>query len=168
MSDRSHVRRNQEHLLELVVNLRAAEPKHLPAIVSLLAEAGLPTWGVEDHLETFVVVESATDEVAAVDGVLVGVGGLEIHGRFALLRSLAVAAEHRRKGIASMICARLEEEATRRRIDRIYLLTETAELLFAGRGYAAIARAEAPAEIASTEEFTSLCPDSAVFMVLAC
>jgi len=150
------------------MNLRAAQFRDLAEIRRLLAEAKLPTSGVADNLETFVVVENGTDEVAAIDGSLTGVGGLEIHGRFALLRSIAVAAEHRRKGIASMICARMEEEAGGRGIDRIYLLTETAESFFAGRGYSAIARADAPVEIAATEEFTTLCPDSAVLMVRAC
>ncbi len=150
------------------MNLRAAQSRDLAEIRRLLAEAELPTSGVADHLETFVVVENGTDEVAAIDGSLVGVGGLEIHGRFALLRSIAVAAVHRRKGIASMICARVEEEAGGRGIDRIYLLTETGESFFAGRGYSVIARADAPVEIAATEEFTTLCPDSAVLMVRAC
>ncbi len=155
------------------MNLRAAQSRDLAEIRRLLAEAKLPTSGVADHLETFVVVENGTvengtDEVAAIDGSLVGVGGLELHGRFALLRSIAVAAVHRRKGLASMICARMEEEAGGRGIDRIYLLTETAESFFAGRGYSVIARADAPVEIAATEEFTTLCPDSAVLMVRAC
>jgi len=150
------------------MNLRAAEPRDSPAITKLLAEASLPTSGVEDHLETFVVVEAGVENVAAADGDFVGVGGLEICGRFSLLRSIAVAAEHRRKGIASMICARLEEEAKKRGIVRIYLLTETAESFFANRGYAVIARTDAPAEIAATEEFTTLCPHSAVFMVRVC
>jgi amino-acid N-acetyltransferase len=157
-----------EHALEPAVNLRAARPRNLAAIRRLLIEAGLPTSGVEDHLETFVVVEADTKGVASVDGDILGVGGLEIHGRFALLRSLAVGAESRRKGIASTICARLEDEALGRGIDRIYLLTETAESFFAGRGYSVSARADAPAEILATEEFTTLCPESAVLMVRTC
>ena len=184
--------REQEHEVESGMNPRQAAPTDLPAITALLTQARLPNTGVEDHLEAFVVIDACHEghavnsgdllggnnpadnsgvvEVGGATGVggLVGVGGLEVHGRFALLRSLAVKAESRRQGIASMICDRLEEDAVRRRISRVYLLTETAESFFARRGYSVATRAEAPAEIAATEEFTTLCPDSAVLMVRTC
>lgn len=67
-----------------------------------------------------------------------------------------------------MICDRLEEDAARRGISQVYLLTETAESFFAIRGYSVATREDAPAEIAVAEEFTTLCPDSAVLMVRAC
>ena len=178
------------------MSLRAATPADSAAIKKLLAGATLPTAGVEKHLETFLVVESGLAGNATGDrlpsepgglnsglssepgelncglptkpGNLIGVGGLEIHGRLALLRSLAVDDRHRRMGIASRICARLEEEAAERGIVRIYLLTETAESFFTKRGYSVTARTDAPAEIVATQEFTTLCPDSAVLMVRAC
>jgi amino-acid N-acetyltransferase len=190
--------RKQDHDLEPEMNLRPAASADLPAITNLLTQARLPTIGVEDHLETFVVVAVnpegsaaakeeradgdnpagvgglvAEDDLVGVGGLvgsgsLVGVGGLEVHGRFALLRSLAVGADHRRQGIASKICGRLEEDAVRRGISRVYLLTETAESFFASRGYTVATREDAPAKITATEEFTSLCPDSAVLMVWTC
>ena len=93
---------------------------------------------------------------------------MEIHGPFALLRSVVVSGVFRRRGIASDICTRLEEEAARRGLSQIFLLTETAESFFANRGYIVVARGDAPAEITATDEFTTLCPDSAVLMVRAC
>ena len=156
------------------MSLRAATPADLAVITKLLAGAELPTAGVEEHLDTFVVVEtdpasSATDGGLPGDlAALIGVGGLEIHGRFALLRSIAVATEHRRKGVASAICTRLEEEAAARGVAQVYLLTETAEAFFASRGYSVVPRVDAPAAIAATEEFATLCPDSAVLMVRTC
>jgi amino-acid N-acetyltransferase len=180
----------KERDLEPGVNLRPATPTDLRAITDLLTQARLPTAGVEDHLQTFVVVEAELEDAAAGSGELpggdnladkdsvvgggssaaslVGMGGLEVHGRFALLRSLAVGAEHRRQGLASMICDRLEEDATHRGVSRVYLLTETAESFFAKRGYSVATRENAPAEITATEEFTTLCPDSAVLMVRTC
>ena len=164
----------QESGLEPAMNLRPAASADLTTIKRLLTEARLPASGIEDYLETFVVVEICTDGVVANvgdhpgRGNLAAVGGLEIHGRFALLRSLAVEAGHRQQGIASMICDRLEKDAARRGIRQVYLLTETAESFFSNRGYAVAAREDAPAEIAATEEFTTLCPDSAVLMVRTC
>jgi amino-acid N-acetyltransferase len=154
--------------------MRPAASADLTAIERLLAEAQLPTSGVEDHLATFVVVEVRADGFMADAGNLpcrsnlAAVGGLEIHGRLALLRSLAVGTEHRQQGIASMICDRLEKDAVGRGISRVYLLTETAESFFSTRGYAVAAREDAPPEITATEEFTTLCPDSAVLMVRTC
>lgn len=136
--------------------LRPARSSDLHAIVALLAEFGLPTQGVVDFFETFVVVE--------LEGRLIGVGGIEFHGRHALLRSLAVLPEHRSRGIATAICDHLEAQAVRHGIESIYVLTETAEQFFADRGYAVVARSSAPEAIAASKEFADLCPQSATFM----
>ena len=136
--------------------LRPARPIDLSRIAALLAEFGLPTRGVADYLDNFVLVE--------LKGRLIGVGGIEIHGRNALLRSLAVSPEHQQSGVATAICDHLEAQAALQDIESIYLLTETAEQFFAGRGYAVVARSEAPAAIAASEEFSDLCPQSATFM----
>jgi GNAT superfamily N-acetyltransferase len=83
--------------------LRLAAPTDLSGIDALLRGAGLPSSGVTEHLDTFVVFES--------DGSIAGVGGLEIYGSRALLRSLAVAPALRGRGIAASICDHLEEIA---------------------------------------------------------
>jgi amino-acid N-acetyltransferase len=139
-----------------MIMLRPAGPSDLSAIFALLAEFELPTRGVVDFLDGFVLAE--------LNGSPIGVGGIETHGHDALLRSLAVSSEHQRCGIASAICDHLEAQAAERRIESIYILTETAEQFFAGRGYAVVARSEAPEGIADSEEFSNLCPQSATFM----
>ena len=140
--------------------LRRAAPTDLAGIDALLRGAGLPSSGVSEHLDTFVVFESG--------GSIAGVGGLEICGSDALLRSLAVAPAFRGRGVAASICDRLEAIAASRGIEQLYLLTETAEQYFVKRGYAVTARPEAPSAIASTEEFTMLCPQSAIMMRRRC
>jgi amino-acid N-acetyltransferase len=55
--------------------------------------------------------------------------------------------------------------ATELKIREIYLLTTTAAEFFTHLGYRQVDRALAPAAIASTKEFSSLCPSTAVFMV---
>ncbi len=136
--------------------VRLAKPSDLAEISELLTSARLPTVGVAEHLDTFVVLESG--------GSIVGVGGLELHESVALLRSLAVSPTHQRRGLATTLCDHLEADAASRGVEQLYLLTETAASFFSKRGYAAISRDDAPPEIASSEEFSELCPESAVFM----
>ncbi len=136
--------------------LRLATPPDLSDIEALLRGARLPSSGVAEHLDTFVVFESG--------GSIAGVGGIEICGSDALLRSLAVAPALQGRGIAASICDHLEAMAASRGVEQLYLLTETAERYFMKRGYAVAARSEAPSAIASTEEFTMLCPQSAVML----
>ena len=136
--------------------LRPARPSDLSAISALLVEFGLPIQGVVDSLDSFVLVE--------LEGRLIGVGGVELHDHDALLRSLAVSTEHQHRGIATMICDHLEARAAQHGIDSVYILTETAEQFFAGRGYVVVARSAAPEAIAASEEFSNLCPQSATFM----
>lgn len=136
--------------------LRKAKSSDIAQIEALLSSTGLTINGVEELLGAFVVAESGES--------IVGVGGVEYRANCALLRSVAVAQDHRNRGVASMICDRLETDAARIGCSSIYLLTETAERFFANRGYLATERANAPPEIACSEQFSSICPASAVFM----
>src|SRR3546814_2079737 len=58
----------------------------------------------------------------------------------------------------------LERPAADDGATRLYLLTTTAESFFGRFGYAPLPRASAPAEIADSAEFRSLCPASAAFL----
>jgi len=95
---------------------------------------------------------------------LVAVVGLEIKNHRALLRSLAVAADYRNRGIATKLVGKIEDYAKSMEVDTLYLLTLTAESFFAKCGYQPIARDSAPAGIQETAEFKNLCPASAVCM----
>lgn len=138
--------------------LRPASPKDLDAISALLEVNRLPTEGIAQHLASFVVYES--------DDAICGAGGLEVYGKVALLRSLVVADASRSQGIGGRICDRLEAAARARGIAEIFLLTETAEHFFSRRGYRPVDRDSAPAAIASTREFSALCPASAALLRL--
>lgn len=93
-----------------------------------------------------------------------GVVGLEIHGRFGLLRSLAVSKAVQGMGLASALIKTLESDALEVGITDLYLLTETAENYFLHRGFSSIAREVAPTDIRVTRQFSTLCPDSATLM----
>jgi amino-acid N-acetyltransferase len=92
------------------------------------------------------------------------VGGVEIHGHDALLRSLVVDEHARGQGCGKALVTALERHAREQGVRHIYLLTTTAARFFEGLGYRVIARDDAPAPIRATREFSDLCPSSAVFM----
>lgn len=128
-----------------------------PAVIELLRACGLPTDDLRAGLEVRWWGLRA-------GGRLVGVVGLETHGREALLRSLAVRPEARGTGTGAALVAHAEAQARRLGLARLFLLTTTAETFFARRGYARAERAAAPAAIARTAQFAGLCPSSAAFM----
>lgn len=136
--------------------IRQATVTDLPAVEALLRSASLPTDGVAGAIDGFVVAEDR--------GHLSGVAGLEIRGETALLRSLAVMPSARGTGLGHRLVARLLDEARRRGLSSLWLLTETAERFFAGIGFRPVHREQVPAVLRATAEFSHLCPDSATVM----
>jgi amino-acid N-acetyltransferase len=139
-----------------MLRIRSAVPADLARIEALLGDNGLPLAGVRESLDSFVVAESA--------GALVGVGGLQLCCDDALLRSVAVAQHARGSGVGRAIVTRLIADAEARGLRGLYLLTETAERYFPSFGFTKITRADVPAPVQATEEFTSACPQSATVM----
>lgn len=126
-------------------------------IFQLLNECHLPTNDLnESNLENFL----ACGNLNAPSGII----GIEILGENALLRSLAVKKESRRKGYAQMLVSELEKSAKHKGVKRLYLLTQTAELFFKQQGYQVVERTLVPQSIQSTQEYSSLCPGNAIVM----
>jgi amino-acid N-acetyltransferase len=137
--------------------IRRGHAADLAAVVILLKDFALPTddlasapdlrlWVVEDEQSVF------------------GVIGMECFGACALLRSLAVAPSHQKRGIGRQLIVRLESDAHSDGVEQLVLLTETAEAFFRAIGYQVTDRRYVPEEIKRTAEFQSLCPASAVCM----
>jgi amino-acid N-acetyltransferase len=136
-----------------------ATPVDLPSIRSLLDRCDLPTQDLKgDQLEQFVVCRAGSQ--------LAGVVGVETIGELGLLRSLAVVPELRGRRLAHGLWKYAHDDAYRRRIRHLYLLTTTAERLFARWGFHRVARDVVPDAVRATAEFASLCPSSAVVMTL--
>lgn len=129
---------------------------HKDKITALLIAAKLPVDDLPVGLDNFVVA-ILSDEV-------VGVAGLEIYGSYGLLRSLAVNTDQRSKGIAGRLLLRIEELAALKTLKEVYLLTETAPEYFNRKGYGKITRADVPAEVQQSSEFSHVCPQSAIVM----
>jgi len=127
------------------------------AVKRLLAESGLPTADITaGHLEHFFGC-SGGDGLAAVVG-------LELFGAVGLLRSLAVAAPGRGRGVGKRLVAHAERYAHERGVEALYLLTTTAELFFQRRGYERVPRDEVPEAIQATREYAGICPASSAVM----
>ena len=136
---------------------RQADACDLPELVALLAECALPFGDLtETHLREFLVCRDG--------GRLVATAGLELCDDAVLLRSLAVATTHRGRGLATRLVDTLERRARAKRQRVMFLLTTTVPGFFAARGFRPVARQLVPAAIATTTEFRSLCPASALCM----
>lgn len=128
------------------------------AVRNLLARSQLPASDLSvEHLEHFFG--------CGPEGAPEGVVGLEVYGKVALLRSLAVSIESRGRGCGKALVARAERYAQSRGVNEMYLLTTTAATFFEQLGYRAVGRESAPEAIRRTPEFSALCPASSTFMV---
>lgn len=132
-----------------MIELRPIEPG---AARDLLASVELPIDDLDDPSITL---------IGAFDDKLVGVIGMQACGPVALLRSLAVARDHRDRGVARALCEAVYALAGER---PLWLLTTTARDYFARRGFEVIERDEVPAAIRTTAQFSNLCPASAHVM----
>jgi hypothetical protein len=101
------------------------------------------------------------------DGALVAVAGAEVAGRDALLRSVAVARSWQRRGVGEALVGTLLEQARRRGLREVFLLTTTAADWFPRFGFERRARDAVPRALRASAEFNGACPDSAVPMGLS-
>jgi N-acetylglutamate synthase-like GNAT family acetyltransferase len=138
------------------ITIRAALPTDFPAVECLLESADLPSEDCQQHLSNFLIAE--------VQGQVIGVGGLQVCGGEGLIRSLAVSRDYRDRGLGRELYARVLERARKLGIEDLYLLTDSAAVYFRKLGFDRIERADTPATIASTRQFTELCPQSATVM----
>lgn len=137
--------------------LRQALPADWDAVRDLLLGCGLP---VEDlgaqKLGGFLIAEDGD--------VVLGIIGLEVLGTVGLLRSLVVEKNARRAGLGGKLVGALEAAAEAAGIVELWLLTIDAERFFQRHDYEIVQRAAAPDEIRRSDEFSSLCPDTAFLM----
>jgi amino-acid N-acetyltransferase len=144
--------------------LRPAVTDDLPGMLALLTESGLPTSGVANLVGGGDSGGSGRAWVSGEPGSLEAMVGLEMHGRSALLRSVAVTPSARRRGLGRTLVQRAMREASLLGCAEVYLLTTTAEAWFGSQGFGPVARAAIPAGILASDEFSHICPSTAVAM----
>ena len=133
-----------------------ARPEDWPAISGLLSEVSLPLDGAREAFATGVIATAATH--------LAGCAAIEPFGSAALLRSVAVAPDHRGHGIGRELVAAAEGLARARGATDLYLLTETAEPWFGRLGYERVERSVVPDDVRASVEFEAACAATAVAM----
>ena len=142
----------------MVGRIRPALANDWPSIRSHLELAGLP---VEDlgpsHMNRFLVARSS-------DRNLLGAIGLEQFGNIGLLRSLVVVDDARCQGLGRKLVLRLEKCAMELSVSELWLLTIDADKFFKQIGFLTMDREQVPDEVASTKEFSELCPANAFLM----
>lgn len=136
--------------------IRRATGRDGEAVRTLLKEAGLPVPGLTERLEHFLVAVREERVVGAI--------GLELYPPLALLRSAVVSTDERGHGTGARLVQSIEDLAQFAGIQRLVLLTTTAEKFFAARGYRVVDRGTITGPITSSAEFTGACPSSAVCM----
>lgn len=139
------------------IRIDLAAPADFDALCRLLLASKLPVEDLDaNKLDGFLLARQA--------GELIGSVGLELRGDTALLRSLAVADEYRSRELGARLASAAEQRAANLGVRVLYLLTTTAADYFAKRGYHTTPRADAPAVIGATAQFSGLCPSSSTFM----
>jgi amino-acid N-acetyltransferase len=129
-------------------------------IAELLTACGLPVLDL-DHMEARDFLACGPRSRPA------GVVGLQVAAPYGLLRSLAVRDDARGDGCGTALVHAAEQMAGARGLLELYLLTETAETFFRRLGFRKVEREHVPEAIRRTQEFSSICPDSAVIMAKA-
>ena len=137
--------------------IRKATADDLAGVEQLLVASSLPIAGVAEALGDFLV--------ATHDGAVVGVVGVEQCCDYGLLRSTAVDAAWRSRGLGRQLVERAIASAEANGLHALYLLTTTAERYFPSFGFAPTTREQVPDVVRQTVEFRSACPASAVVMV---
>ncbi|UCE03931.1 MAG: GNAT family N-acetyltransferase [Candidatus Latescibacterota bacterium] len=141
------------------VRIRPATPDDLPRVRTQLQHAALPLDGLEEHFGAGFVV-------AVAGGELIGVAGVEVHGRHGLLRSVAVTAERRGSGLGRRLVRDRIAWARGRGLTSLSLLTTTAAAWFDRLGFATTTRAALPPALRASREFSEACPETAAAMTM--
>jgi HAD superfamily hydrolase (TIGR01457 family) len=139
-------------------HLRSAHRDDVRPIEALLTSSGLRADGVDGRVSTTILAETGQD-----DGSVIGTASLvrTADPTAGLLRSVAVADAVRGTGIGRLVTAAAMASGRVEGLERVYLLTETAEGFFERLGFHRIERAELPAAVSETAHAGQECPDAA-------
>lgn len=81
-----------------------------------------------------------------------------------LIRSVVVLPNARKRGLGIVVTQGLIHQAREADVERLWLLTTSASPFFERLGWRIANRIDAPEAIAQSQQFSSLCPASAVLM----
>ena len=137
------------------MKIEVITPDKLEEAKNLLQKNNLPTEDINEHAHLFGTYEEEN---------LVAVGGVELYGPDALIRSICVDEAYRSQGMAEILTEHIEQYAKKSGADCLYLLTTTADNYFKRKGFVKIERHTVPQAIKQSSEFSAMCPASATVM----
>ena len=140
------------------IDYNLIQTSDLSEFVNLLNKVNLTEKGLSKHLNTAVVARSG--------GEVLGGAVLELYDDSALLRSVAVRPNQQGKGTGHGLVDSAINLANEYHVHTLYLLTETASEFFPKFGFHRVDRSKIPAKVKTSIEFTEICPESAIAMVL--
>ncbi|MBS9463921.1 GNAT family N-acetyltransferase [Flagellimonas sp. 389] len=126
-------------------------------VKNLLKKNGLPYVDLRSSKVTFLTSKSGSE--------IIGCIGIEKYGEDGLLRSFAVTEDSKNKGVGGKLFNKLIDKSKKDGIKRMHLLTTTADQYFLKKGFKISERIEAPKAIASSKEFSEICPSTSIYMV---
>ncbi len=138
------------------VAITSAAPEDLPFVLDLLRRCHMPEAGLEQHLVTTLVAREGVR--------IVGSAALELYGRAALLRSVAVEPSSRGLGLGAQLTNAALDLARAHAVETVYLLTDTASVFFLRFGFHRLLRTDVDPAVQQSVEFTDACPESALAM----
>lgn len=142
--------------MEQIITIRPANSNDYAEVITLLQQDNLPVEDIDPQLPHFFVSEE--------NGHITAAAGLEVYTEGALLRSVVVHISKRNQGLASRLLEELFPYATRQSINKLFLITTTAEKYFLQKGFIKTGRDNVPASVLQSKEFNGLCPSSATIM----
>jgi N-acetylglutamate synthase-like GNAT family acetyltransferase len=140
----------------MALRARAVEQSDYAALAAVLAENNLLTGDLDGENKRFFAFEDDS-------GWRVGVGGLELYGAAAILRSFLTMSCHRGEGLGARMLEDLLREARRSGVQDVFLFTHAAAGFFEKQGFGLATRDDAPEAIKSSRQFAEHCR-SATFM----
>jgi len=146
----------ESYIPERTITYVMANEEDVESIVMLLKTNNLLVRDLGVGQRVFIVARS--------DDKTVGCVAIEIYGTDGLLRSLAVNADFRGKGIGQKLAMEAETWSCDNGLKNLYLLTTTAAGFFPKMSWRNIDRNSVPESIAASSEFSSVCPSTAVCM----
>src|SRR4249919_3441069 len=109
------------------ISFSFASADDLDAVVGLLRECALPHEDIGEHLSDLVAAKR--------DKILIGTVALQAYDGVGLLRSLAVTEACRSQGLATELVTRIVTHARSSGVERLFLVTTTAQDFFTRRGF---------------------------------
>jgi len=127
---------------------RPARAEDIPRIEALITGEHLPAYGLDEFLETFFVLAEGEH--------IVGCAGLEVYGEAALLRSVVIAPERRRRDEGRQLVEAALSEARRRGVARVYLFTMSADGFFGRLGFRKVEPEEFEEAVRASRQFEAV------------